>query len=254
MGEVLPWLEKTKVDVLLMQETKVVDDLFPEESFAERGFQVSFSGQKTYNGVAIASRFPIEDVITDVPDWVDPERRILAATIQGIRVVNLYVPNGAAVGADKYHYKLRWLSKVTTFLHHQLVQYPKLLVAGDFNIAPKDLDVHAPLEWEGSVLVSAAERDAFDKILSLGLTDSFRQCHPDATEYSWWDYRAASFRRNRGLRIDHILLSEPLVSRCVDSQIDKEPRGAERPSDHAPVWVGLDEGSQMKDSAIDLNS
>ena len=239
LDQVLQWLEKTQVDILALQETKLIDEQFPVQIFQECGFNVVFSGQKSYNGVAIVSKYPIQDVITDVPTLDDPQRRILSATIAGIRVINLYVPNGAAVGSEKFEYKLNWLAKVTTFLQHQLSCFTELAVVGDFNIAPEDKDVHAPEEWIGSVLVSPQERQAFAAWIALGLHDSFRHFNQEPGFFSWWDYRAGAFRRNRGLRIDHILLSEALNARCLESCIDTDPRRAERPSDHTPVWVSL---------------
>jgi exodeoxyribonuclease III len=240
LEQVLAWIESAKVDVLALQETKLIDEHFPQDVFRERGFHFAFAGQKTYNGVAIISRYPITEVMTDAPDFVDPQRRILAATVGGIRLVNLYIPNGAAVGTDKYAYKLMWLEKITAFIKQQLTLYPHMAVVGDFNIAPEDIDVHDPNEWEGSVLVSPLERQAFSNLIALGLKDSFRNFTQEAQHFSWWDYRAAAFRRNRGLRIDHILLSEPLNALCLESHIDTEPRRAERPSDHTPVWATLD--------------
>ncbi|WP_133128388.1 exodeoxyribonuclease III [Legionella nagasakiensis] len=240
LEQVIVWFQNNEVDVLALQETKLINEQFPCEAFQEIGLHVVFSGQKTYNGVALISRQPIESVVTDVPGFVDPQRRILAATIAGVRVINLYVPNGGEVGSDKYQYKLNWLVKITAFIKEQLRQYPKLAVVGDFNIAPEDKDVYDPIAWQGSVLVSPLERQAFAALIDLGLKDSFRAIHPQEITYSWWDYRAAAFRRNMGLRIDHILLSDSLLEQCVDSQIDIEPRRAERPSDHAPVWVKLD--------------
>lgn len=239
LDQVLAWLESSQVDILALQEIKITDDQFPIEAFTQRGFYVVFSGQKTYNGVAIISRQPIHDVVTDVPNLADPQRRILAATIGDVRLVNLYVPNGAAVGSDKYDYKLSWLPHVTAFIKQQLTQYPRMAVVGDFNIAPDDRDVYDPVEWEGCVLVSPLEREAFADLLALGLHDSFRNFPQDENLFSWWDYRAAGFRRNRGLRIDHILLSDALNKDCLVSAIDVEPRRAERPSDHAPVWVEI---------------
>jgi exodeoxyribonuclease III len=240
LNQVLTWLSSSDVDVLAMQETKLVDENFPQDNFTKQGYQVVYTGQKTFNGVAIVSRYPITEVITDIPNLVDPQRRILGATIAGMRLINLYVPNGAEVGSDKYSYKLMWLQKITDFLKQQLAIYPRLAVVGDFNIAPEDRDVHDPVEWQGSVLVSPAERQAFNDILSLGLVDSFRKFPQAEKSFSWWDYRAAGFRRNRGLRIDHVLLSHELNLLCKQSQIDKTPRKWERPSDHAPVWVGLE--------------
>lgn len=239
LDQVLAWFESANVDVLALQETKVVDEQFPLEAFTERGFSVVFSGQKTYNGVAIIGRMPLEDAVMDIPQLIDPQRRVLATTVAGIRLINLYVPNGSEPGSDKYHYKLMWLSHVTEFIKQQLQSYPKLAVVGDFNIAPADRDVHDPKAWEGQVLVSEPERKAFTELLALGLKDSFREAMPETQSFSWWDYRAAGFRRNMGLRIDHILLSNPLFQDCTDVGIDLEPRRSERPSDHTPVWALL---------------
>lgn len=239
LEQVIQWLDTTGVDILALQETKLIDEQFPLQRFTDLGFHVVFSGQKTYNGVAIISKHPITEVVTDIPDLDDPQRRILAATTAGIRIVNLYVPNGAAVDTDKYAYKLMWLTKVTQFIKQQLNGYTRLAVVGDFNIAPEDIDVHDPEEWKECVLVSPLERQAFAEIVTLGLVDSFRKSNPDVQLFSWWDYRAAAFRRNRGLRIDHILMSKMLYEACSESSIDKEPRRAERPSDHTPVWASI---------------
>ena len=239
LEQVLAWLKENNIDILALQETKSIDEQFPMQAFKDYGYSVICSGQKTYNGVAIISKYPVENVITDVSGFVDPQRRILAVTIAGLRLINLYVPNGSMVGSDKYEYKLNWLSKVTQFVQAELRQHPLVAVVGDFNIAPEDRDVHAPLEWEGSVLVSALERQAFFGLLDLGLKDSFRNFERSEQLYSWWDYRAASFRRNRGLRIDHILLSSALNAQCQACEIDILPRKGERPSDHAPIWVSL---------------
>lgn len=240
LDQALDWLESSKVDALAMQETKSIDENFPAAAFIDRGYQVVFAGQKTYNGVAIVSKHPMTEVITDIPGLDDPQRRILAVTIAGIRLINLYVPNGSEVSSDKYQYKLNWLKHVTAYIQQQLNLYPKMAVVGDFNIAPEDRDVHDPAQWLGCVLVSPSERQAFAELLGLGLHDSFRNFDQEEQIYSWWDYRAAGFRRNRGLRIDHVLLSNELNQLCLQSKIDKEPRKAERPSDHAPVWVDLD--------------
>lgn len=239
LEQVLTWFDEFKIDVLAVQETKVTDEHFPLQVFIDRGFSVVFAGQKTYNGVAIISRLPITETLTDSPDFIDPQRRILAATVGDIRLINLYVPNGSEPGSDKYQYKLLWLEQVTAFIKEQLQIYPRVAVVGDFNIAPEDKDVHDPRAWEGGVLVSEPERNAFATLLSLGLTDSFRAMKPESQDYSWWDYRAASFRRNHGVRIDCILLNDLLNKQCIEVGIDVEPRRAERPSDHAPVWVRL---------------
>jgi exodeoxyribonuclease-3 len=233
-------MESSQIDVLALQETKLIDENFPAQTFLEKGFHLVFSGQKTYNGVAVISRYPITDVLTDIPALDDPQRRILAVTVAGIRLIDLYVPNGADLTSDKYQYKLNWLQKVTAFIQQQMSVYSKVAVVGDFNIAPEDRDVHSPEEWNNCVLVSPAERQAFAEIMQLGLHDSFRNFEQEEQVFSWWDYRAAGFRRNRGLRIDHILLSNELNDLCLKSAIDKEHRKAEIPSDHAPVWVELD--------------
>lgn len=237
LDDVLEWLETSEADVLALQETKSVDENFPETVFTERGYHVAYTGQKTYNGVAIISRKPISNVINALPGFQDEQKRFLAATIEGIQIVNVYVPNGAAVGTDKYAYKLEWLSHLKTWLNQALKDSPKLLVLGDFNIAPDDRDVYDPVAWEGSVLVSAPERAAYQALLDEGLHDSFRLFEQADEGYSWWDYRQARFRRNQGLRIDLILLSDTLKPLCTASQIDVEPRKKERPSDHTPVYV-----------------
>lgn len=239
LEQVLQWLQTSDIDILALQETKVTDDQFPVEAFHSLGYEVVFSGQKTYNGVAIVSRQPMQDIVTDIPNLADPQRRILAATIGKLRLINLYVPNGSAVDSEKYQYKLSWLNAVTDFIREALSTHTEVAVVGDFNIAPSDLDVHDPTAWAGQVLVSPLEREALRDILELGLQDCFRHLHPDAPTYSWWDYRAASFRRNRGLRIDLILLSQALMRRCEACDIDSAPRRLERPSDHAPVQIRL---------------
>ncbi|WP_115708048.1 exodeoxyribonuclease III [Legionella sainthelensi] len=240
LEQVVSWLDSSDMDILAIQETKLIDENFPRSVFVEKGYHVVFSGQKTYNGVAIISKYPFSDILTDIPDLDDPQRRILIVTVAGIRLINLYVPNGSELTSDKYQYKLNWLQKVTHFIQQQMSIYPKIAVVGDFNIAPEDRDVHDPIAWEGSVLVSPAERNAFTQLLQLGFHDSFRNFIQEEQSFSWWDYRAAAFRRNRGLRIDHILLSKELNQLCRQSVIDKEPRKVERPSDHAPVWVALE--------------
>lgn len=240
LDQVLGWLDSTGVDVLAMQETKLINENFPVSAFTDRGYHVVYAGQKSYNGVAVVSRYPFTDVLTDIPAFEDPQRRILVVSVAGIRLINLYVPNGSDLASDKYQYKLNWLQKVTAFIQLEMSICPQLAVVGDFNIAPEDRDVHDPAEFIGSVYVSPAEREAFTQLLQLGLHDSFRNFMQDDRAFSWWDYRAAAFRRNRGMRIDHILLSKTLNQLCKQSVIDKEPRKAERPSDHAPVWVELD--------------
>lgn len=235
LPQVLDWLASARPDILALQETKLQDEQFPREELLAAGYHAEFSGQKTYNGVAVLTREPAHDVIRDIPGLDDPQRRILGLTCGSVRVLNLYVPNGESVDSDKYRYKLQWLEQVTRFIHDELTRHAEVVVLGDFNIAPAPLDVHDPAAWEGRVLFSAAEREAFARLLSTGLCDTLRLRHPDEPVYSWWDYRMAAFRRNLGLRIDHILASAALCARCSDCRVDRTPRAAERPSDHAPV-------------------
>lgn len=235
LPHVLQWLAAVQPDVLAIQETKTVDAQFPLAELQAAGYHAVFAGQKTYNGVAILSKSPATDVMTDIPALDDPQRRILAATLDGVRVVNLYVVNGSEVGSDKYAYKLAWLAQVTAWLQQQAALYPKLVVLGDFNIAPEDRDVHDPVAWGEGILCSPAERAALQAIQAVGLSDTFRQFAQPEKSFSWWDYRAAGFRRNHGLRIDLILASKPLADACQSCVIDREPRTWEKPSDHTPV-------------------
>lgn len=235
LPHVLQWLAAAQPDVLAIQETKTVDEQFPLAEIEAAGYKAVFAGQKTYNGVAILSKSSATGVITDIPGLDDPQRRILAATIGGVRVVDLYVVNGSEVGSDKYAYKLDWLAQVTAWLREQAAQYPQLVVLGDFNIAPEDRDVHDPTAWAGQILCSDAERAALQAIHALGLRDVFRLFAQAEKSFSWWDYRAAGFRRNLGLRIDLILASQPLADACTACVIDREPRTWEKPSDHTPV-------------------
>jgi exodeoxyribonuclease-3 len=223
-----------------VQETKMTDDKFPAAAIEAAGYHVVFSGQKTYNGVAILSKLPISDVVKNNPHYEDAQQRILAATIDGVRVVCAYVPNGQAVGTDKYEYKLGWLAAFHQWLSEEAAQHPQLAVLGDYNIAPEDRDVHDPAAWADQVLVSVPERAALARLLELGLQDSFRLFDQPEKSFSWWDYRALGFRLNKGLRIDHILLSKALVARCSACVIDRAPRKWEQPSDHAPVIATLD--------------
>ncbi len=233
--QVLDWLTQMKPDILALQETKLTDPDFPITEIQQAGYHVVFSGQKTYNGVAILSREPATDILVDLPTLEDPQRRILVATLGKVRLVNLYIPNGEAVDSDKYRYKLDWLAKVTAFLKSELVAHPNMVILGDFNIAPEARDVHDPAEWEGRVLFSEPERAAFQEIIQLGFKDCFRLHEQAEKSFSWWDYRMNSFKRNRGLRIDHILASSGLAPHCKLCVIDKTPRSLERPSDHTPV-------------------
>jgi len=235
LPHVLEWLAVASPDVLVLQEIKQVTDAFAADSFAEAGYKALASGQKTYNGVAIISRKEILDTVTDFPGFDDPQRRILAATIDGVRVINLYIPNGNSVGSEKYEYKLAWLAALHGFLRGELAAHEKVVVLGDFNIAPDDRDVHDPEKWGEDILCSPAERKALQGLIDLGLSDVFRQFDQAEKTFSWWDYRAAGFRRNAGLRIDLILASEVLAGVCDASYVDREPRTWERPSDHTPV-------------------
>jgi len=229
------WLARAQPDVLCLQETKSEDAKFPRAEIEALGYQAAFSGQKTYNGVALLAKTPLEDVVAGIPGIADEQKRVLAATVAGVRVVCVYCPNGQAVGSEKYDYKLRWYAALKDHLAAELARHPQLAVAGDFNVAPEDRDVHDPKAWEGQVHVSEPERAAWRALLGLGLRDSFRLFEQPDKTYSWWDYRMMGFRRNAGLRIDHILLSPALAARCAASFVDKAPRKLERPSDHAPV-------------------
>lgn len=237
LPQVLEWLQDNPVDVLALQETKMVNEDFPIEEIKQAGYQVQYSGQKTYNGVAILSKQEGIEVVTDIPGLEDPQRRILAATVEDVRVLNLYVVNGKEVGSDKYEYKLDWLKKVTAFIKKDLKKYSDYVVLGDFNIAPEDADVHDPIAWKEKILCSSNERKALQAIIDLGFVDTFRLFDQEEKTFSWWDYRAAGFRRNHGLRIDLILASSALEGRCEYSVVDKAPRSNERPSDHAPVMA-----------------
>lgn len=235
LPHVLTWLNDVKPDVLALQELKLADSDFPFDVIQEAGYQAVAAGQKTYNGVAILSRQVANDIITDIPDLEDPQRRVLGASIGGMRFLNLYVPNGESVTSAKYQYKLNWLTKLDAFLKQELQQHPRLIVLGDFNIAPDEIDVHDPKLWDGQVLFSKPERDALHAMLQVGFSDCFRQLNPTEKNYTWWDYRMNAFKRNMGLRIDHILASNACASECVKCYIDKAPRAWERPSDHAPL-------------------
>jgi len=241
------WLGASAPDIVALQETKLEDARFPIDALHALGYHSVFSGQKTYNGVALLTRAPVRDVVTDIAGLVDPQRRILAASVgdsalgpeQVLRVVNLYVVNGQSVGSEKYAYKLDWLAKVHDYLAAELQRFPQMIVLGDFNIAPDDRDVHDPAAWHEQILCSSAERAALAQLHALGLHDSFRLFEQEAGLYSWWDYRMGAHRRNLGLRIDLILVSDALRARCRSATIDREPRRWERASDHTPVVVEL---------------
>ncbi len=233
LPHLIEWLAENPVDVVCLQETKTEDKNFPLNELQQAGYHAVFSGQKTYNGVAIISRQPISNVQCGIPDFEDEQKRVIAATIDGVRIICVYIPNGQEVGSDKFQYKLKWLSALTAWLEDELGKYPRLALLGDYNIAPEDQDVYDPVAWQGNVLVSEQEREAFRALLGLGLRDAFRLFEQEEKSYSWWDYRMMAFRRNRGLRIDHILVSP--VLQCSSCIIDKTPRKLERPSDHTIV-------------------
>jgi len=235
LDQVLQWLESEQPDVVALQEIKVTDKDFPGTALREAGYEVISAGQKSYNGVATLSKFPIEDIITGIPGYSDEQRRVLALKTANITILNVYVPNGSEIGSDKFHYKLDWFSRLRPFAGDLLKQSKHTIVLGDFNIAPEDRDVHDPEEWIGKVLVSPEERTQYRAMLELGLFDCFRLFDQPEKEFSWWDYRAASFRRNRGRRIDLILASQDLSGKCCRCYIDKKPRKHEKPSDHTPV-------------------
>ena len=231
LPQVLDWLAAQRPDVLCLQETKLEDKSFPLADIEAAGYHAVFAGQKTYNGVAILSRQPAQDVARGIPGFEDPQQRVISATIDGLRIVCVYIPNGQSIDSDKYQYKLRWLKALHDWLAGELKKY--------YNIAPEDRDVHDPAAWQGQILCSVAERAAFQELIGLGLSDAFRKFEQPEKTYSWWDYRMMGFRRNHGLRIDHILLSPSLAAECTTCTIDKAPRKLERPSDHAPVLAGV---------------
>lgn len=240
LPHVLDWLMSNKPDVLCLQETKLEDFKFPYEAIAEAGYRSVHSGQKTYNGVAILSLAPAEDVTIGIPNFIDPQKRLISATVDSKRIVCAYFPNGQSVDSDKYIYKLSWIQALYDWLSKELKSHSELVLLGDFNIAPEDKDCYDPVGWKDQVLVSQQERKAFKEFEALGLVDTFRLFEQTDSSFSWWDYRMGAFRRNMGLRIDHILVSQALKNSCRASYIDKEPRKLERPSDHAPVVLELE--------------
>ena len=235
LPQVLDWLARQQPDALCLQELKLEDVNFPVAAIEAAGYRAAYSGQKTYNGVAILSRTPAANSACGIGGFEDEQRRVITADVDGVRLVCAYVPNGQSIDSDKYRYKLRWLAAFSGWLERELARYPRLAVLGDFNIAPEDRDVHDPKAWQGQVLVSPPERDAFRGLIELGFKDSFRLFEQADKSYTWWDYRMNGFKRNLGLRIDHILLSPDLAANCSRCSIDLEPRRHERPSDHAPI-------------------
>ena len=241
LPQLVAWLAQAQPDVVCLQETKLEDESFPVADIEAAGYRCLYSGQKAYNGVAILSRRPLADPAVGIEGFADEQKRVLAATVDGVRVVCVYVPNGESVDSPKYDYKLDWLGALRAWLEGELARYPRLALLGDFNVAPEERDVHDPRLWEGKVLFSAPERAALRRLLDLGLADSFRLFEQPEKSFSWWDYRMNQFKRNMGLRIDHILLSAPLAQQAQASAIDKRVRAQKRPSDHAPVVTELSE-------------
>jgi exodeoxyribonuclease-3 len=235
LPHLLDWLAAAQPDVVGLQELKCTDDKFPFAELEAAGYHAAANGQKTYNGVAILSRHPITDVSRDIPGFADEQKRVIAATVNGVRVINVYVVNGQDLGTEKYAYKLRWLAALQGYVGGEMAVHSRLAVTGDFNIAPAAEDTHDPAIWEGKILCSEPEREAFRALLALGLKDSFRLFPQAPQSFTWWDYRQAGFRRNLGLRIDHVLVSEALAPACRGCVVDLAPRKLERPSDHAPV-------------------
>lgn len=241
LPRVLSLLAQHQPDVLALQETKTPDADFPVQAIQQAGYEMVYSGQKAYNGVAILSRHKPQDMIADFHTEKDVQRRVLAALVGDIRIVNIYIPNGESVGSEKYAYKLAWLKQLDAFLKHELKKYPRLIVLGDFNIAPHDVDVHDPKRWHEKIMCSTTEREIFQTMLQLGLHDCFRELNPDQQTFSWWDYRTYAFSQNLGLRIDHILASDALIADCRKCDIETGVRKEERPSDHAPVFAEFDQ-------------
>jgi exodeoxyribonuclease-3 len=241
LGQVLDWLAANPVDVLCLQETKLRDEHFPREALARAGYSVVFAGQPTYNGVAILSRIDTVGEPTDVvignPGFEDPQRRLISASVGGLRVVCAYFPNGQAVGSDKFDYKLKWIDALTDWLGDRRSAHagPPLALLGDFNIAPQDRDVHDPAQWAGQLHCSEPERERFLRFIERGFVDAFRLFDQPPKQFSWWDYRQLSFQQNKGLRIDMIYATRPAASKCVRARIDRDERKGEKPSDHAPV-------------------
>ena len=244
LPQVVDWLKANPVDVLCLQELKLDHDKFPEQALQDIGYHAQWAGQKTYNGVAILSRVPTVDVTRNIPGFDDLQQRVIAVTVPSehgdVRVICVYCPNGQALDSDKYVYKLKWFEALRIWLNEEMAKHPRLAILGDYNVAPKDEDVHNPAKWEGMVHVSPPERAAFNRLLDLGLTDAFRMFEQPEKSFTWWDYRQFGFRRNAGLRIDHVLLSDALRQYCTACVVDRGPRGNEQPSDHTPVIATLE--------------
>ena len=239
LPQLLAWLEANPVDVIVLQETKLTDDKFPWAEIQAAGYAVEFFGQKTYNGVALLSRSPATAVVKNIPGFDDAQARVIAGTVDGVRAIGAYIPNGQAPDSDKFVYKMRWLAALREWVRAEMAVHPQLVLMGDYNIAPEDRDVHDPAAWAGQILCTPQEREHFAALTELGLSDAFRLFEQPPKCWSWWDYRNLAFRKNQGLRIDHILVSPALKPRVQACSIDKLPRKNERPSDHAPVVLEL---------------
>ena len=239
LPQLLDWLATQQPDVVVLQETKLTDDKFPHAEILAAGWHSAWFGQKTYNGVALLSRTEASDVVRNIPGLDDPQARVIAATVDGVRVVGAYFPNGQAPGTDKFAYKMAWLDALRDWLRDELTRHPKLVLMGDYNVAPEDRDVFDPVLLAGTIHCTDQERAHFQSLLALGLVDAFRLFEQPARTWSWWDYRNLAFRKNQGLRIDHILVSQLLLPSVTACQVDKLPRKNERPSDHAPVWLEM---------------
>ena len=239
LPQVLDWLQVHPVDVLVLQETKLTDDKFPQAEIRAAGYEVQWFGQKTYNGVALLSRGPATGIVRNIPGLDDDQARVIAGTVDGVRVIGAYFPNGQAPDSDKFVYKMRWLQALQDWVRGELATSPALVLLGDYNIAPEDRDVYDPVAWAGQIHCTPEERAHFQALVGLGLHDAFRLFEQPPRSWSWWDYRNLAFRKNQGLRIDHILVSDALRARVAACHIDKLPRKNERPSDHAPVIVEL---------------
>jgi exodeoxyribonuclease-3 len=239
LPQLLDWLAANQPDVVVLQETKLTDDKFPAAEIAAAGWQAQWFGQKTYNGVALLSRTPAEDVVRNIPGHDDPSARVIAGTVAGVRVIGAYFPNGQAPDSEKFAYKMTWLAALRGWVQAELAAHPRLVLMGDFNIAPEDRDVYDPVAWAGQIHCTPEERAHFQGLCGLGLVDAFRLFEQPPKSWSWWDYRNLAFRKNQGLRIDHILVAEALKPRVQTCTIDTAPRKNERPSDHAPVVVTL---------------
>lgn len=237
---VLAWLQANEPDVVCLQELKALDEHFPVDDYRRLGYEAAVFGQRTYNGVAILSRSPLDRVERGLGDGVDDlQARLIAADTGGLRVISVYVPNGEAVSSEKFVYKLEWLARLKRYVAAQLAAGTPLLLCGDFNVAPEPIDVHDPVRWQGHVLFSRPERAAFAELIDVGLVDVVRALHPEQSLFTWWDYRQLSFPRNHGLRIDHVLAPPAVRARILGAQVDREARKGKQPSDHAPVMIDV---------------